>query len=133
MHFLDQSPLTGYVHENTRNYYEQLKDDDYLGYLKSNGDNTYSVQYKPRKEFTKDNLYKNTFLVRQVKFDDIDFNTKVKDDNFAGHTYPTIKGTKMFMITLLVKVLYLSLSIKEKLDINILQDLVMRLRKKVRI
>ena len=93
MHFLDQSPLTGYVHENTRNYYEQLKDDDYLGYLKSNGDNTYSVQYKPRKEFTKDNLYKNTFLVRQVKFDDIDFNTKVKDDNFAGHTYPTIKGT----------------------------------------
>ena len=93
MHFLDQSPETGYVHENTRNYYEQLKDDDYLGYLKSNGDNTYSVQYKPRKEFTKDNLYKNTFLVRQVKFDDIDFNTKVKDDNFAGHTYPTIKGT----------------------------------------
>jgi hypothetical protein len=93
MHFLDQSPETGYIHENTRNYYNKLKDDDYLGYLKSNGDNTYSVQYKPRKEFNKDNLYKNTFLVRQVKFDDIDFNTKVKDDNFSGHTYPTLKGT----------------------------------------
>ena len=93
MHFLDQSPETGYIHKNTKNYYNKLKDDDYVGYLKSNGDGTYSVQYKPRKEFNKDNLYKNTFLVRQVKFDDIDFNTKVKDHNFSGHTYPTLKGT----------------------------------------
>ena len=94
MHFLDQSPQTGYMHENTKNYYSKLKENDYVGYLKPNGDGTSSVQYKPRKEFNKNNLYKNTFLVRQVKFDDIDFKNKVKDDNFAGHTYPTIKGTK---------------------------------------
>jgi hypothetical protein len=94
MHFLDQSPQTGYMHENTKNYYSKLKENDYVGYLKPNGDGTSSVQYKPRKEFNKNNFYKNTFLVRQVKFDDIDFKNKVKDDNFAGHTYPTIKGTK---------------------------------------
>jgi len=93
MHFLDQSPETGYIHKNTKNYYNKLKDDDYVGYLKSNGDNTYGVQYKPKKEFNKDNLYKNTFIIRQVNFDDIDFNKKVKDDNFSGHTYPTLKGT----------------------------------------
>lgn len=94
MHFLDQSPKSGWVSKETKNFYKSLKDDDYVGYLKANDDGTHSVQYLPRKQFTENNLYKNTFLVRQIKFDDIDFNSKVKDDNFAGHTYPTIKGTK---------------------------------------
>lgn len=94
MHFLDQSPESGWISPETQTFYRNLKDNDYVGYLKPNGDGTHSIQYLPKKDFTKDNLYKNTFLVRQVKFDNIDFNNKVKDDNFAGHTYPTIKGTK---------------------------------------
>jgi hypothetical protein len=93
LHFLDQSPLTGYMHNNTKNFYKQIKPTEYLGVLEKNNDGTHSVKYVKRKEFDGD-LNRNTFLVRQTKFDDIDFNNRVADDNFAGHTYWTKKGTK---------------------------------------
>jgi len=93
MHFLDQSPKSGFITKETKNFYKKLKPTDYIGYLKQNEDGTHSLQYKPKKEFTDSNIYNNTFLVRQVKFDDIDFKRKAEDDNFSGHTYPMLKGT----------------------------------------
>jgi hypothetical protein len=93
MHFLDQSPLTGYMHPITKNYYRDLKQDAYVGVLEKQKDGSYGVKYVPKKEIPAKDLTKNTFLVRQEKFDNIDFDKKVEDDNFAGHTYWTKKGT----------------------------------------
>jgi len=92
MHFLDQSPLTGYMHENTKNYYKKLKPDEYLGVLQPDKDGTYAVKYVKKKDYS-GNVAKNTFLVRQVDFDDIDFKNKVNDDNFSGHKYWTKKDS----------------------------------------
>ena len=94
MHFLDQSPLTGYVHPTTKAYYRDLKQDAYVGKLEKLQDGTYGVKYVPKKDIPAKDLTKNTFLVRQEKFDNIDFNKKVGDDNFSGHTYWTKKGTE---------------------------------------
>jgi len=93
MHFLDQSPLTGYVHPTTKAYYRDLKQDAYVGKLEKLADGNYGVKYVPKKDIPAKDLTKNTFLVRQEKFDNIDFNKKVRDDNFSGHTYWTKKGT----------------------------------------
>ena len=93
MHFLDQSPLTGYTHPLTKDYYNNLKPDAFVGKLEKQKDGNYSVKYVPKKDIPAKELTKNTFLIRQEKFDNIDFNKKVRDDNFSGHTYWTKKGT----------------------------------------
>jgi len=93
MHFLDQSPLTGYVHPTTQAYYRDLKPDGFVGKLEKQKDGNYTVKYVPKKDIPAKDLYKNTFLVRQEKFDNIDFNKKVADRNFLGHTYWTKKGS----------------------------------------
>ena len=94
MHFLDQSPLTGYVHPTTQAYYRDLKHDAYVGVLEKQKDGNYGVKYIPKKDIPAKDLTKNTFLVRQEKFDNIDFDKKVNDANFPGHTYWTKKGSK---------------------------------------
>ena len=93
MHFLDQSPLTGYVHPTTQAYYRDLKPDGFVGKLEKQKDGNYTVKYVPKKDIPAKDLHKNTFLVRQEKFDNIDFNKKVADRNFLGHTYWTKKGS----------------------------------------
>lgn len=94
LHFLDQSPDSGYMHENTKDYYRNLKPDAYVGVLEKQKDGSKAVKYVQKKDIPAKDLFKNTFLVRQEKFDNIDFDTKVEDDNFSGHTYWTKKGTK---------------------------------------
>ena len=94
MHFLDQSPDSGYMHENTKDYYRNLKPDGYVGVLEKQKDGAKAVKYIQKKDIPAKDLHKNTFLIRQEKFDNIDFDTKVEDNNFSGHTYWTKKGTK---------------------------------------
>ncbi len=91
MHFLDQSPLSGYVGKNTKKFYNQLSDDDYVGYLDNNNDGTYSVLYKKKEDIPKNELMKNTFLIRSEKYDNINFEGRTKDANFPGHFYWTKK------------------------------------------
>lgn len=93
MHFLDQSPLTGYMHPLTKDYYNNLKPDGFVGKLEKQKDGNFAVKYVPKKDIPAKDLHKNTFLVRQEKFDNIDFNKKVADNNFPGHTYWTKKGS----------------------------------------
>ena len=93
MHFLDQSPLSGFMHNKTKVFYKNSKADDYFGYLKANEDGTHQVMYKKKKDIPADELYKNTFLVRQNDFDAINFNGRHIDRNFDGHTYWSLKGT----------------------------------------
>jgi hypothetical protein len=82
------------MHPNTKAYYRDLKQDAYVGKLEKLEDGNYGVKYVPKKDIPAKDLTKNTFLVRQEKFDNIDFNKKVGDDNFVGHTYWTKKGTE---------------------------------------
>jgi hypothetical protein len=93
MHFLDQSPLSGFMHNKTKVFYKNSKANDYFGYLKANEDGTHQVMYKKKKDIPADELYKNTFLVRQNDFDAINFNGRHIDRNFNGHTYWSLKGT----------------------------------------
>lgn len=83
MHFLDENPMTGWQHENTMNFKKRQEKDDYVGVLIKNKDGEF-VNYVQKKYVKPKD---KTFLVRQMKFDDIDFNKKIKDDNFGGHTY----------------------------------------------
>jgi len=88
MHFLDENPMTGWQHDNTKSFRRNQKPEDYVGVLVKNKDGEF-VKYVPKKDIKSGD---KTFLVRQVKFDNIDFNRKVDDDNFGGHTYWGIKG-----------------------------------------
>ena len=64
-----------------------------MGYLDNNNDGTYSVLYKKKKDIPEGELMKNTFLIRSEKYDNINFNGRVRDANFPGHFYWTKKNT----------------------------------------
>ena len=49
MHFLDEDPLTGFQHPNTKNFYKQQKPDDYVGVLENNKNGTY-LKIVPKKD-----------------------------------------------------------------------------------
>lgn len=91
MHFLDQSPITGYLYPGYEDIINQIKDNQYIGILdpvdKEKGE--YALSYIPKSQFKKEKRTwgKDNFYLRQVKFDDIDFNKKIEDKNFSGHTY----------------------------------------------
>jgi len=89
-HFLDQNPISGYMHPNTANMFKSLAEDDYVGKLESTDQkDVYAVKFVKRKTLPKDfaKMTKNAFVIRQDKFDDIDFDKKITDTNFGGHTY----------------------------------------------
>ena len=91
-HFLDQSPLTGYQHRKTRNFIKKLKPNDYIGVLEKSPDagNVYALKYKQKKDHNVNS--KNSFYIRTNKFDNINFSGRIKDDNFPGHNYWTLKS-----------------------------------------
>ena len=93
LHFLDQSPLTGYQHPLTRKFIKDLKPNDYIGVLEKSKDDkgTYALKYKQKKDYKNMNS-KNSFYIRTNKFDNINFNRKTKDYNFPNHSYWTLKS-----------------------------------------
>ena len=94
LHFMDQSPLTGYQHPKTRNFIKNLKSTDYIGVLEKSKDdeNVYALKYKQRKDVKSINP-KNTFYIRTNKFDNINFKGRTRDYNFPGHFYWTLKSS----------------------------------------
>ena len=89
MHFLDEDPLTGFQHPNTKNFYKRQKPEEYVGVLEERKDGSY-LKVIPKKDVPANS---KKFLIRQTKFDDIEFNKMTKDRNFEGHTYWTDKKT----------------------------------------
>jgi hypothetical protein len=89
LHFLDEDPLTGFQHANTKSFYKNQKPDDFVGILEEGKNGTF-LKVVPKKEAS---ATAKKFLIRQTKFDDIDFNTMKPDNNFKGHTYWTDKKT----------------------------------------
>ena len=101
MHFLDQSPSTGYLYPGMENIINVTKPNEYIGNLTPThpNSNEYKLTYITKKEFLKLNkpYGKDNFYLRQVKFDDIDFNQKVTDTNFSGHTYWGMKTSDQLL------------------------------------
>lgn len=89
LHFLDEDPLTGFQHANTKSFYKNQKPDDFVGVLEESKNGTF-LKIVPKKEAS---TTAKKFLIRQTKFDNIDFNTTKPDSNFKGHTYWTDKKT----------------------------------------